>query len=582
MHTEAISRSLEQIYLLQARSVAIQELAEERHVKLQRNKTIGNFYVANYGDHFDRVPEKIPGTCEWLGQDETYCQWLDQSTSSAHKILIVAAGPGWGKSVLSKDLVNRRLKADLGTDWTACHFFFHYNHGGMNTAGNALRAIIHRLLSEQRHLVDDVTERVAKFNKDASSISVSDLTNVFLGAISSAEARPLVCVIDALDECLDDELATLVRFLRRARQIPRVRFVVTTRPWPNIIDELERELELDRMVIAAEKLQQDLLQQEILLVMSHRLEEILRNRFDENTRTKLRTALTTKVEQGERTYLWLKLVLDSLKSARLKADVQRLMNQPPKRLYDAYSMLLSRVEPENRDRLNVLLRLVMVAERPLTLAEASVAVLLRTRHPQSCSFDDLNAESDTPGDFGRWVVETSGFFISVYNNRLYFIHQTCKEYLTRKVVSPSAAPRLGTEDVAEHSWFASSTTETQAHATAAECCLLALVVRPAPSKEALEMDERHYDGDGDLIIDEGHLDAEEAPGNRFMRYAAAFLTYHFGLCQRYESGVLVDIESALCLSYTEFISGLVDSGRCCLEIYSYYRRYEYLLSDQTA
>ncbi|KLU85947.1 hypothetical protein MAPG_04966 [Magnaporthiopsis poae ATCC 64411] len=561
---EVHSRYLEQIS-------EIQERAEKLDIKRERNKTIGKFHVANYNDVFERVPDKVPGTCEWLRHNETYRQWLGQraSDSSSEKsgtssgltdgseatvgadVLVIAAGPGWGKSVLSKDLVSQRLQTDLGPDWLVCHFFFHYNQPGINSASNALRAIIDQLLSKQRHLIDGVTDQVSRYGGGPIT-GISDLTEIFIATMSNEIARPIMCVIDALDECVGAELNSFVRFLHKARQLPRVRFVVTTRPWPIITDELRRELGSNRKIIDSEAVQQDILQQEIMLVLDHSLDEVLREKnFDKSTKSKLRTALTTKVDQGERTYLWLKLVLDGLRSARLKADAQRLIDQPPKGLYEAYSMLLSRVDQDSRDSLTILLHLVLVSERPLSLDEASLAVWLRTCHPQPDSIDDV--DPDSADDFGRWVLETSGFFISVYNGQLYFIHQTCREYLTRNDL-PSTSLQRGINNAAENSSFANSITEPQAHATMAECCLLYLLLRPDPSQEFLDLNESSPD------LDKG-------PGRGFMRYAVAFLAHHFGLCQRHVAGALLDIEPSLGSRYTSLIRRYLDSGRCCLEFY---------------
>jgi ankyrin repeat domain-containing protein 50 len=48
----------------------------------------------------------VPGTCEWFLTDERFCKWRDSKLPS---LLWVSAGPGRGKSVLSRSLIDQKL-----------------------------------------------------------------------------------------------------------------------------------------------------------------------------------------------------------------------------------------------------------------------------------------------------------------------------------------------------------------------------------------------------------------------------------------------------------------------------------------
>ncbi|TLD23118.1 hypothetical protein PspLS_07621 [Pyricularia sp. CBS 133598] len=467
------SRHLEDMVRLQEESVAFQQRAEDRAIAEKRNDVIKKFDRVEYEDQLAKHGlDRVPGTCAWLSHDDTYRRWCENA-KGAPQMLVVTAGPGWGKSVLTKYLIKERLQQDLAGSWAVCYFFFSHNHAGMNSASNALHAMVHQLLSQQRHLVDRVTEEVEKLG--SGQFGISSLIRILSGAMSSVEAEPTVFVFDALDECNPAELSDVVRFLESVR-LPNVRFVVTTRPWPNILEDLEKGLGVGSMaVIAAETLQHnDKLQDEILM---------------------------------------------------------------------------------HRDRLAILFDLIMVAQRPLTVEEVSVALWIRT-HPETSSLEEVDA--DEPDVFQKWVVETSGLFVLVFHGKLFFIHQTCREYLLRKVEPVSSKLLLRGPDDAP--FFASSTTEPQAHATAAECCLLYLLLRPLSDG---------YENEEPVDTD------SKKDASSFMTYSAVYLTHHFGLSQRYEkvggesrnaSLKLVDINPSLRPLYLRLFRKQLRSKHGCLRL----------------
>jgi hypothetical protein len=66
-------------------------------------------------------PVKIEGTCEWFFTDDKFRHWRD---SNASNLLWLSAGPGCGKSVLSRSLIDEgRLSTRIMTS-TVCYFFF--------------------------------------------------------------------------------------------------------------------------------------------------------------------------------------------------------------------------------------------------------------------------------------------------------------------------------------------------------------------------------------------------------------------------------------------------------------------------
>jgi hypothetical protein len=75
----------------------------------------------DYEEYKDFNRDRVEGTCEWFFNDDRFCNWRESSNSG---LLWVSAGPGCGKSVLSRALVDeQRLIAGSKTTYV-CHFFF--------------------------------------------------------------------------------------------------------------------------------------------------------------------------------------------------------------------------------------------------------------------------------------------------------------------------------------------------------------------------------------------------------------------------------------------------------------------------
>lgn len=65
-------------------------------------------------------PERVAGTCEWFFNGNRFRKWRDSGTSS---LLWVSAGPGCGKSVLSRALIDEDRLPNSVTTSKICHFF---------------------------------------------------------------------------------------------------------------------------------------------------------------------------------------------------------------------------------------------------------------------------------------------------------------------------------------------------------------------------------------------------------------------------------------------------------------------------
>lgn len=102
--------------------------------------------TSDYERHKDRNLDRVKGTCQWFLTHSHYKEWRD-SQKSNH--LFVSADPGCGKSVLSKFLADKKLKA---RERIICYFFFKDENEDQKTATNALCVLLHQPFTHESEL----------------------------------------------------------------------------------------------------------------------------------------------------------------------------------------------------------------------------------------------------------------------------------------------------------------------------------------------------------------------------------------------------------------------------------------------
>ncbi|KAK1764670.1 hypothetical protein QBC33DRAFT_546789 [Phialemonium atrogriseum] len=391
-------------------------------------------------------PERVPGTCEWFLTDEKFCKWRDSESPS---LLWVSAGPGRGKSVLSKSLIDEgKLTTDvttititphaiMNTTSAVCYFFFKDGGEGRMDGAHALCAILHQLFTcpSTSRLIEYALPSHRE-NGPTLTKKFSELWGILEKCATSLDAGDIICVLDALDECNKDSRQEIIEILEKfyspnekpSNHASKLKFLVTSRPY----DDLEHSFQKIPATAAylhfdgEEKSEQ--IGREINLVIDARVQDVTVN-FTADDQRKISERLKS---MEHRTYLWLHLTFDIIKRKRAdygkRSDIERLLSHLPSQVSDAYEKILSR--STDRRRTEILLQIVLAAARPLTLDEANIALTLAVQEERLASHAALKEDLWPESNFRSVVTNLCGLFISVFDSKLSFIHQTAREFLT--------------------------------------------------------------------------------------------------------------------------------------------------------
>ena len=390
--------------------------------------------ASDYKSDKDSVSVRVPGTCEWFFEDDRFLEWRNSKDS---RLLWVSAGPGCGKSVLSRCLVDERKVCTNAMASTVCYFFFKDGQEQRTRGANALSAMLHQLFNNTS-LISHALPSSRSYGKKLRD-AFSELWGILVNCAQDSEAGEIICILDALDECEKDSrsqlLEKLVSFFSQteAYKSPsyKIKFLVTSRPYDHLEEKFQPLSGVSTYLRFDGDDKSQRIGQEINLVIDHEIPRITGGFTDEH-----RKRISDRLKgMNNRTYLWLFLTIDIIVGSRSKyskpSSIDSLLSNLPSEVSDAYETILAR--SSEIDLARILLQLIMAATRPLSLEEANIALTLATQ--KTCTSHKELDLWPLP-DFKSTVRNICGLFISIHDGKISLIHQTAREFLLRTKESP--------------------------------------------------------------------------------------------------------------------------------------------------
>ena len=396
------------------------------------------FKTVSYETFKDRNPPRVTGTCRWALEHDQFRNWR---SSTYDALLWISADPGCGKSVLSKSLVDHDLHS--GSDLvTICYFFFKDNEEQDNLA-IALCTLLHQLFNQQSSLLRYALPSWEK-NGDKLRQESREMWRIFRQCAADSATPPVLCVLDALDECGDEDRRQLIDMLCEVQRgtvhasMGSLKVLVTSRPYDNVQRWFEPiSTKWPHIRLRGED-ENDQIHKEINLVIDQRMRDVANEFFlSDSDLERLQRQL---LHMQHRTYLWLHLAIEEVRELCRDSiyDDEMEIESLPKSVEDAYERMLGKIKDKQKTLARQVLLIIVGARRPLLLDEMAQALVAARAYEH----DSSRLRRIDVARLEKQIREQCGLFVFINHSRLFLIHQTAKEFLVAERPNLQVAPGL--------------------------------------------------------------------------------------------------------------------------------------------
>ncbi|KAL6696427.1 ankyrin repeat-containing domain protein [Trichoderma pleuroticola] len=184
-----------------------------------------------FNDEEKRQRNLTPGTCEWITQENEFQNWTAAGNGPDDRVLWVLGNPGSGKTFIAQWLCDHlRQTAENNV---MCFFFDAKNKDSkeLRSLKKFYQTILHQLLQGIKLSRPEVkadcfatAEKIILREGMRKTAYIEALRQVL------SQAGRSFLVIDAVDECADEEIDAVQEWLNEIRRFPNLHIVITSRP----------------------------------------------------------------------------------------------------------------------------------------------------------------------------------------------------------------------------------------------------------------------------------------------------------------------------------------------------------------
>ncbi|KAI3325835.1 ankyrin [Xylariaceae sp. AK1471] len=361
-------------------------------------------------------------TCQWLPKHRKYKSWLDSSQMDAHHgFLWIKGKPGTGKSVCMKYLYQSIMRTKK--DHVVIKFFFNARGAMLEHSTEGMyRSLLSQLIkaSSVINIDSDVLSQLLSLD-GKESWPIEALKEAFSSILAQVECQELYCLVDALDECSEDEVRDMISFFEEIGESSvlspsNLRVCFSSRHYPYIT--IRRGLQL---VLEDEDDHSNDIRQYIHSQL----------RIDQNT---IQQEIEDEIfERSSKIFLWAALVVDILNKENDKGgdvSVRKRLRQIPKGLHDLFHDILTR-NNDNIEELILCIQWILFAKQPLRPEELYFAVQIGNYPNATLVWDQTVVPMDR---IHRFNLNASKGLAEVTKktSTVQFIHESVRDYLLRE------------------------------------------------------------------------------------------------------------------------------------------------------
>ncbi|KAJ5806268.1 uncharacterized protein N7503_003870 [Penicillium pulvis] len=399
----------------------------------KERKCVQMFRQSNpYENQKNRTPKRVFETGKWFLENDKFLDWREKEGPD---LLWMSAKPGSGKSVLVKTMIDEGLVTLSHQKLSAvCYFFFKDISPYQRSALSAMSAILHQLFSAFPSLVKHALSPYDLNGRELLNL-FDEMFDILCQAATDPSVGQIVCILDALDECNDDDQLVLIESIinfyhtskndSRFDDRPKLKFLLTSRPYSHIHSQFDDLITEAPTIHLSGDHESENIKDEIDLVIDVKVPKLAAERgFDEEATKYLLKELHTV---DNRTYLWLSLIMEEIRLSERpanKRELQKIISSLPRSLIDAYDAILRRCR--HPDLARQLLHIILAAREPLAVDDMKIATALASDFKYR-SYEEIGTERLDA--FEMRIKNVCGLLVTIDNGSVFLIHQTAKEFL---------------------------------------------------------------------------------------------------------------------------------------------------------
>ncbi|KAL7947007.1 quinon protein alcohol dehydrogenase-like superfamily [Trichoderma barbatum] len=320
-------------------------------------------------------------------------------------LLWIRGDPGKGKTMLLCGIVDNLQK--LAPYSFISFFFCQATDERINNSTSVLRGLIFSLVDQQRHLLKHVREHYVRqgkslFEPPGAWYALSGILQSLLLELSNSQ-QPTCLLVDALDECVSEDMPRLLDFVvKMSKELPYVKWVFSSRNWTHITDKLkslgpEAQLNLELNAESVATAVRICINQEVLQLSEN-------GGYSKHKEEAVRDYL---LSNAEGTFLWVALVCRNLKRTP-SWNVLHIMEAFPPGLDSLYEhMVRVLLQSQEAEVCKRILAVATVALQPVTLQEL-------------IALAETSGEPDEKTTAVRDLIMQCGSFLTVRDEVVYF------------------------------------------------------------------------------------------------------------------------------------------------------------------
>ncbi|KAH7112385.1 NACHT domain-containing protein [Dactylonectria macrodidyma] len=301
------------------------------------------------------------------------------------------------------------------------YFFCQGTDSRINNATAVLRGLIYLLTDRQPSLITHVQKKYDQAGKglfeDVNAWWA--LSEVFANILQDPNLKSTFLIIDALDECVTDLPHLLNLIVEKSSESPRVKWIVSSRNWRNIEEQLETAGQKVRLCL---ELNEKSISAAVSIYIRHKVDQLAQlKKYDRNTRDAVQHHLSSNAND---TFLWVALVCQELADPKVrKRHTLAKLKSFPQGLDSLYNRMMEQVRDlDDADLCKQVLAIASVVYRPVSLKELTFL---------ATSLEDFDDDLDTLEE----IIGSCGSLLTLREGVVYFVHQSAKDFLLNEAAN---------------------------------------------------------------------------------------------------------------------------------------------------